>query len=339
MIQVGKSITMPGDTLQKTNVEYLYHAIRNPKNEILNKIRHLRIVKSLDDRQYAQLKKRLPYFVCGIFNPNVRRTENFAYTTYFVIDIDHVSEKGISMETMRRKIEADERVLVSFLSPGEDGLKVMFKLKERCYDAGIFSLFYKKFLYDFSRQHHLDQVIDRSTSDVTRACFISYDPDIYYNSQAKEVEIKTYIDTGNAYEMFREKATAEKMEREHARSQQEGQPPRSDVDANIINQVKSILKTAPPKKEKPPVYVPEELNEIMSELQDYIVNAGVVIREVKAIQYGKKIKALFGKKEAEVNLFYGKRGFTVVQSPRTGTTQEMNQLLADLVEAFLAINS
>ena len=112
----------------------------------------------------------------------MRRTENFAYTTYFVVDIDHVSEKGISMENMRRKIEADERVLISFLSPGEDGLKVMFKLKERCYDAGIFSLFYKKFLYDFSRQHHLDQLT--GTSDATRAAS-SVTIDIYYNPQAK----------------------------------------------------------------------------------------------------------------------------------------------------------
>ena len=49
----------------------------------------------------------------------------------------------------------------------------------------------------------------------------------------------------------------------------------------------------------------------------------------------KKIRAKIGLKEAEVNIFYGKRGFSVVQSPRTGTSADMNRMLADLIEGFL----
>ena len=40
-------------------------------------------------------------------------------------------------------------------------------------------------------------------------------------------------------------------------------------------------------------------------------------------------------KESEINLFYGKRGFSVVISPRLGTNEELNELLADLVKSFL----
>lgn len=36
-------------------------------------------------------------------------------------------------------------------------------------------------------------------------------------------------------------------------------------------------------------------------------------------------------KQAEINLFFGKKGFSVVQSPRTGTNAELNQLMADLI--------
>ena len=92
-----------------------------------------------------------------------------------------------------------DRVVLSFLSPSEDGLKVFFKLKERCYDSGLYSLFYKAFLLEFSKQYVLHQVIDTRTSDVTRACFVSVDPDAYYNPDAVQVDIRAFIDMDNPF--------------------------------------------------------------------------------------------------------------------------------------------
>jgi hypothetical protein len=95
------------------------------------------------------------------------------------------------------------------------------------------------------------------------------------------------------------------------------------------------LKLSTAKKKEPLIYVPEELNRIMNSLTDYMTSAGIVIKEISNINYGKKIKAIIGNKEAEINIFYGKRGFSVVQSPRTGTSPEMNQLMATFIENFL----
>lgn len=338
MIQAGNNITTQGDSLHKLNIDYLFHSIRHPKPDIQNRIGQLRIIKSIDPKQYAQLKRKLPYFVCGIFNPNIRRTENFAYTSYFVIDIDHVSEKGIDLNSLRKKIEADSRVMLSFISPSEDGLKVMFRLNERCYDAGVFSMFYKIFLSRFSNQYQLNQIADSRTSDVTRACFISYDPQVYYNPDAVAVNLKSIIDTDNSYKAFNEIKEVEKQEKEVRNATDNSMnenPAKADVDNDVIQQIKTILQNAPKKAEKPPAYVPEQLNEIMVDLEAYIMQTGVIVKEIKSISYGKKIKAMVGLKEAEVNLFYGKRGFSVVQSPRTGTTPEMNQMLSDLVQSFL----
>lgn len=44
----------------------------------------------------------------------------------------------LSLKTVRDEIIRDEQVMMCFVSPGEDGLKVMFQLKERCYDAGLY---------------------------------------------------------------------------------------------------------------------------------------------------------------------------------------------------------
>lgn len=335
MIQAGKNITSPGDELQKISIEHLFHAIRKPQPEVENKIKQLRIVRNIDHKQYALLKKQLPYFVCGIFNPNIRRTENFAYCSYFVLDIDHITEKGLNLQSVREKVEKDSRVCLSFISPGEDGLKVMFQLSDRCYDAGIYSLFYKLFLSDFSQKYQLEQVTDSRTSDVTRACFVSFDPQVYYNPQADAVNLRSFVNLDNPYDLFDKKRQTEKAEKENKNELKLSETEKTDVDGDIIRQIKAILKNSPKKTEKMPAYVPEQLNEIISDLASYITQTGIVIKEIRNINYGKKIKAVIGLKEAEVNLFYGKRGFSVVQSPRTGTSAQMNEMLAELIEAFL----
>lgn len=335
MIQAGNSITTSGDILHKISVEHLFQSLKNPRPEIINKIRQLRIVRNIDQKQYTHLKKQLPYFVCGIFNPNIRRIENFAYSEYFVIDIDHITEKGMEIAPLRRKLESDSRLLMSFVSPGEDGLKLLFRLSDRCYDAGIFSLFYKAFLSDFSTQYSLEQVADTRTSDVSRACFISYDPNVCFNPDADRIDLKVYIDTENSFDLFKEKKELSETNKKLAL---DSQPARDDVDGDVVLKIKSILQTAPPKPQKPEVYVPEQLNDIIDDLQGYITETGIVLKGIVNISYGKKIKAVIGLKEAEVNLFYGKKGFTVVQSPRTGTSKEMNELLSGLIDSFLQTN-
>jgi hypothetical protein len=167
---------------------------------------------------------------------------------------------------------------------------------------------------------------------VSRACFISYDPDVYFNPKADNVNLDLFFDTENSFNFFNEKKVINENLRKISSYEQ---PIKEDVDSDIVLKIKSILQSSHPKPHKKEVYVPERLNEIIDELQSYITETGVVIKDIINISYGKKIKALVGVKEAEVNLFYGKRGFSVVQSPRTGTSKDMNVLLSNLIESFL----
>ena len=332
MISFGTNIQSNADMLQKVPVKYLYDSLRHPRPDIVSSIRQLRIVRELDNKQYSLLKRKLPYLVCGMFNPPYRRTENFAYTEYFIIDIDHLSEKGLSLADTRKRIEKDTRTVLSFVSPGEDGLKVLFKFKERCYDSGLYSLFYKSFLSIFSEQYALQQVVDVRTSDVTRACFISIDPEAYYNPQADVIDLNAFI-ADNPYALLEQKRMQDLQEKKLvATSKNESNP--SDPDATAMERIKQLLNPKP-HKEKPPVYVPKELNDIITDLKSYIEQAGVVVSEIINIQYGKKLRFEMGLKKAEVNLFFGKRGFSVVQSPRSGTNAELNKLMADLVTTFI----
>lgn len=102
MIQVGKNITVKDDLLQKTKVIHLFHTIKKSDSELEQNIRRLRTIATLDKQQYTKLKRQLPYVVCGIFNPPFRRSENFAWIQHFILDVDHISNKNISPEALRK---------------------------------------------------------------------------------------------------------------------------------------------------------------------------------------------------------------------------------------------
>jgi len=89
------------------------------------------------------------------------------------------------------------------------------------------------------------------------------------------------------------------------------------------------------KENRPPAYVPEILNDIIGSLKEHIEMKGILVKEIRDIQYGKKLSMALGIKEAEINLFYGKKGFSVVKTPRTGTDTELNDLMADIVNEYI----
>lgn len=334
MLSVGSNLISQADALKKVKVDYLYHSLRNPKPGIKAKVVQLRIIRNLDVKQYSVLKRQLPYVVCATFKPPYRKTENFAFTEYFILDIDHLYEKGMDLLEVRRKIQSDERVMLCFLSPSEDGLKVLFRLKERCYDAGLYSLFYKVFLKDFSRQYNLEQAIDERTSDVCRACFISIDNEAYYNPKAEPVDWETYIRQDDVSALFDLKSSLAKEIKEEEKSCKE-MPVDVEPDAEVLKRVKALLNPKAVVREKMEPYVPQQLNEIMDDLKKYVEDTGIQLYEIINIQYGKKLRFKMGMKLGEINLFYGKNGFSVVQSPRSGTTADFNDLMAQLVQSFI----
>lgn len=334
MISVGTNVRNNTEPLMKVTPDYIFNALRNPKPNFESRIRQLRVVRQLNEAQYASLKQQLPYFVCATFNPPFRKSDNFAYTQYFVIDIDHIGAKGLIIGDLKAKFVSDPRTLLCFVSPGEDGLKVVMRLKDKCYDAGVYSVFYKRFVSDFSTQYNLQQVVDAKTSDVARACFMSVDRNAYYNPSAEPVDMSRVINLMDSSELLRQKKAAEKEVKELP---SQDAPRLREPDEDSMDKVRQLLKMRQ-KKQSPvaqDVYVPEILNQLEEKLRNYVNEVGFTISEIINIQYGKKIRAELGLKKSEVNLFYGKKGFSVVVSPRTGTDESLNSLLAETVQTFI----
>ena len=334
MIMFGSNIQSADCLLTKMREADFFHRLTQPEADLAARVRQLRIAYQVAPKQYSEQKKTLPFVVCGIFNPPYRKTENFGYTEKFIIDIDHLGSKGLVASELKARLRKDDRVMMAFTSPSEDGLKVMFRLQERCYDAGLYSLFYKEFLQRFSAQYQLDQVADKRTSDVTRACFLSVDADAYFNEACEPVDMGLYVQTSDPLAMFDQLSEQKKEEKKISADEQKTSP--NEPEKEIMERIKQCLNpNAKNVRKKTDAFVPDQLNSVMDYLVAYIQNTGLVVSDVVDIQYGKKIRISMGLKQAEINLFYGKRGFSVVKSPRTGTSAELNDVVAQLIQTFI----
>lgn len=344
MFSFGGRITDAGDRLRAVDLDFIYQQIKQPSAELSLKLQNLRVVYSIDRGRYNTLKRELPYVVAATFHPEYRRGENFASTEHFIVDLDHVGRQGEDVKELKRRLCADERVLMCFVSPGGDGLKLIFGLSEKCYDAGLYSRFYKLFVKDFAMRYNLETMIDVVTSDVCRACFLSHDPEVYYNRGAEKVDLHKIV---NVESIFGEKseperpaeAKAEEKEPETGTKAETEKVERKNVadpDAEIMRRIKEQLQLSQAKAvSQKNFYVPAEINAVMEGVRQVIGDTGVTITEERDIQHGKQLFLACNLRRGAINIFFGRRGFSVVAMPRRGTSVELNDLMRQVVENHL----
>jgi len=321
MLQAGKNVTQVNDPMQKLNVEQLHRSLVSPRPNIRDAITQLRNVLTIDVKKYSLLKRKLPYVTCGIFNPPYRRTEHFASIEVFILDVDHISEKGLTADELKEKLKSDPRIELMFESPGGDGLKLLFRLSEKCFDAVKYSMFYKVFSQAFSQQYNLDQVLDTRTSDVTRACFISMDEQAYFNPEPEKIKMESFIDFNDPFQVMEVKNEVKKSEEEN-----KSETPDKELTDDVLQKIKQKLNPNIRTVKQKNISVPEELNQIMTKIEEHLAKYDLKVAEVKNIQYGKQIKIVAPPHFALINVFYGKNGYKIVDTNKTGSSDQLTEI-------------
>ena len=134
-------------------------------------------------RAVEQLKKSLSAVMwCGQFSnrehPAADKLQE--HSGLFIADLDGLGDK---LPEIRKKLEASRHVFAFFLSPTGDGLKVVISVPaDVSKHAGSFRAVQK---------HVLEQTgikVDESGKDPARLCFMSYDPELYVNVNAREIQ-------------------------------------------------------------------------------------------------------------------------------------------------------
>jgi hypothetical protein len=147
-------------------IDKVYEKIKAPKQaEQISIIRELTNKKRQDE-----LKKNLPIVVFGGVFEGARREENWLTSSgRAVLDFDNCNPTEV-----KEKLKNYQFIEAAFLSPRGNGIKAIAKIPE---DKNNYREYYNALLMLFPEA-------DQSTSDPSRACFISYDPDIYLNPEA-----------------------------------------------------------------------------------------------------------------------------------------------------------
>lgn len=342
MISIGYHIRQANDPLHPIKISELARRIQSPEQRFIDFILQLQSVIALDVRKYRELKTRLPYVVAGSFHPPFRKIENFGSTSLLILDFDHLRQKEIRIEELRNKIISDKKVLMVFKSPSGDGLKVFYRLAVPFYDTAKFSIFYKLFASKVASELNAHQVVDKVTSDVSRACFVSYDPDLYLNESACLVKPEAYVDFNQPLEFidFEQKKiseqvnlsdTTDKSKEETAKTASNQQ----DIPSEMWEKIKEQLNPSLAIKKEKKIYVPEQLDQILEKLRDAFKAANLEVYSIKNIHYGKQINVRMQHWWGEINVFYGKKGFSVVKSTKSGCSEKLTEWAAMIVHKTL----
>ncbi len=339
MLMAGKNVTVAGDQLHALSLERMYLGLTQPKGNLIDLLQQLRSLKSIDPNGYRRAKTQLPYVVCGNFSPALRRKENFAWTEHFIIDIDHLASINLTPNEIKNILKQDNRIALLFTSPGNDGVKLIFNLQDRIHDAGYYSAFYKLFAAKFAVQYQLEGAVDLVTSDVSRCCFMSYDPGVVFNANAETIDANSYLDQNNLEGINAANALVKNVEQTSndikaisgtTEIEGQGQALPDDVLWKIKQKLNPALAGRGPKTKE--FIQPQALTDAMPALNLALLEIGITLVETTMIHYGRQLKLCAGNYWAEVNLFHGKQGFKAVQTTKTGSNKNLAEMATQAIQ-------
>lgn len=132
-----------------------------------------RLYNSGQYESYALYKGELPAVTfSGTFNKKREAASLAKYSGLIVLDLDKI---GDDINSIKMRLFEDMHVLAIWLSPSGDGLK--FLIKTDCIAEDHKNVYYNAVDY-FTNLYQIN--IDRSGSDVSRLCYISYDKDLKF---------------------------------------------------------------------------------------------------------------------------------------------------------------
>jgi len=138
-----------------------------------------RIAMQYGGDRYKEAKSRLPQWTFGgTFAPDRAKANLTQHSGICHADIDHLA----NLDTTKRQLMADPQVLYCFTSPGGDGLKYGVRIPVVRNDDEY------KHAWGYLADAHATayQVTwDPSGKDISRLCFVSWDPACYVNPEAE----------------------------------------------------------------------------------------------------------------------------------------------------------
>lgn len=196
-VTIFKNITATSTGFNRS-VEFVFDRIRQGKSkELLSRIR-------LEDEKEVrnQLKMGLPS-ICFSGTFNTRNAAGLVkHSGLICLDFDGFEDDEVAT-AWRDTLTGWEYTYALFTSPSGNGLKVLVRIPETDAEG------HKEYFEAIEQHWDECQYFDRSTSDVCRVCYESYDPDLYVNTESDiwhEKAAKEIQDIGTHYALIPQKS-------------------------------------------------------------------------------------------------------------------------------------
>lgn len=329
MFSLGYNIRQnPPEAMGNIAPEALIALLRNADHALAADTERLRKVRQLDKTAYTTAKLGLPYIVGSTFREGLRHRDHFEAVGYLCLDLDDCFTSEATRRSLVERICRRDDVLLLFGSPSGQGLKVWARLSPPCHSTLAYKQFYRDYATGFAEAVGLVGKVDLRTCDAMRACFLAHDPDTYFNPSALTLNWESWLRTDELLSDASGSPIGGSADAEP--------PPTRPLTPEIYNTLRRVVNPkATTRGPKPPPFVPEILGRLPDELRPALHIAGLQLETAVPIQFGLQLRCRGGNRQAEVSIFYGKRGFSVVKSTRSQTDPDLNQTLHDLVYTFL----
>ena len=181
------------------NIDKVFERIKNGKSSkpIIEKI-----IKEQDKKEQDKLKKKLAV-ICFAGQFSHRNNDGIIeHSGLICIDFDKVGDR---LNQLRTRFENDKYTFACFLSPRRDGIKVIVKIPtiklETEDEAGHKKLnIDHKSYFEGLRMYYKESTMD-DDAEVARACFESYDENIFINPNSAlfDIRIEPKVDVNIDY--------------------------------------------------------------------------------------------------------------------------------------------
>lgn len=171
-VSIFKSLFNIKETPFELSIQEVYNRIRLGNPELIKKISTIRSLEKADP-EHDRLKSSLNAIMFNGTFTERNDSSLVEHSGLCILDFDQYPTKKLMMEERKRLI-ADRHVMMVFTSPSGNGLKAVIRIpkSDKVEHKRRFTAFGKYFQSEY---------FDSKNSNVSRVCFESYDPDIYFN--------------------------------------------------------------------------------------------------------------------------------------------------------------
>ncbi len=133
---------------------------------------------------YDKHKKGLPAFTpSGSFANGRTLVCLVAYSNYLVLDIDHIDTEQVNV--LREAAANIPYTVATFASPSNEGLKIIVGIDS---DEEDHAIAYQQVTEYYSKELNIE--FDPKNKDITRLCFVSYDPSAVFNPDYENFKVR-----------------------------------------------------------------------------------------------------------------------------------------------------